>query len=68
MQINYFPSKTFSLGCVVASLVSLVSADQPVHCLKSQIAGFWTFEVSSESVKADLGQSESICTHELPNK
>ena len=32
--------------------------------MKSQIAGYWTFEVSREAVKPDLNSSESICTHE----
>ena len=36
--------------------------------MKSQIAGFWTFEVSREAMKPDLFNAESICTHELPNK
>ena len=36
--------------------------------LKSQVAGYWTFEVSREAIIPDLKNAESVCTHELPNK
>jgi len=36
--------------------------------LKSQIAGYWTFEVSSEESRPDLATADTVCTHELPNK
>lgn len=62
-----FSTNTFAVACV-AALSKLALADQPVHCFKSQIAGNWTFEVSREAVKAELGAADSICSHELPNK
>ena len=36
--------------------------------MKSQVAGYWTMEVANEALKPHLGQVETICTHELPNK
>jgi len=32
------------------------------------VAGYWTLEVSNEALQAQLGNAETICTHELPNK
>jgi len=76
-------TKAFTVACI-AAISPIALADQPVHCkslsasfsgsnyydagLKSQVAGYWTFEVSREAIKPDLATADSICSHELPNK
>jgi len=50
------------------SLAGFAAADQPVHCLKNDVLGDWTFEVIADSYLPDLFGSLSVCTHELPNK
>jgi len=52
----------------VLSLAGLAAADQPVHCYKDQVIGDWEFKVTTESMLPDLFNSESVCTHMLPNK
>ena len=60
------PSK-FIVACT-AAIAAVTRADQPVHCLKSQVAGYWTFEISTEMIKPDFAKAQTVCTHELPNK
>lgn len=56
----------YALG--VLALIGLVAADQPVHCIKENVMGDWTFTVTEASTLPNLFNSESVCTHELPNK
>ena len=53
---------------VAALLVGLSSADQPVHCLREDIYGSWTFNISNEQQTVNLFETQSVCTHEQPNK
>lgn len=46
---------------VCASLVSVVVADLPVHCLRHQIAGHW------ELHRGPAGPRRSSCGHQLPD-
>ena len=52
--------------CIVS--IYLIGVIRSNIGLKSQIAGYWTFEVAREAVRPDLNTADSICTHELPNK
>ena len=53
---------------VMALLLGTGKADQPVHCLKSQVIGTWNFQVSEEKFDIDLFKAKEVCTHKLPNK
>ena len=46
---------------------NMVRADQPVHCLRQDVYGDWTFRVSKESGVVNLFETKDICTHNLPN-
>ena len=48
-------------------LAASATADQPVHCLRSQTAGKWTIKVAAP-FKPDLYNMEEICGHKIPNK
>ena len=54
---------------VIAMLLgrSNVKADQPVHCLRQDIYGEWTFKVSKEQELINLFESRDVCTHNMPN-
>ena len=43
-------------------------ADQPVHCLKSQVEGKWTIYVQTESFEPDIFNINEICTHNIEQK
>ena len=66
LQINQFIVSTFTQR--VRTLHAVSNKSDICAGMKSQIAGYWTFEVSREAVRPDLFTTESICTHELPNK
>jgi hypothetical protein len=53
---------------MLLSLAGFANADQPVHCIKDNVIGDWTFEVTRNAILPDIFQSHTICTHELPNK
>ena len=42
-------------------------ADQPVHCLRQDIYGDWTFKVSKDANTVDLFEQSNVCSHNLPN-
>jgi hypothetical protein len=42
-------------------------ADQPVHCLRQDIYGQWTFKISKDTQTVDLFQASDVCTHKMPN-
>jgi hypothetical protein len=46
---------------------SSVKADQPVHCLRQDIYGDWTFTVSKDQELINLFEARDICTHNMPN-
>ena len=48
--------------------LSVVQADQPVHCLGNDILGVWNFHVSTDQQSVDLFHENEVCTHQLPNK
>ena len=48
-------------------LVTKVSADQPVHCLRQDIYGEWTFQISQTTEFVNLFEARDVCTHNLPN-
>jgi hypothetical protein len=52
----------------VLALTGLAVADQPVHCYKDLVLGKWNFKITRDSALPNLFNSESVCTHELPNK
>ena len=52
----------------IASLMSEVKADQPVHCLRDSIYGLWEFQISKDTQNVNLFQAEEVCTHKLPNR
>lgn len=45
----------------------MAKADQPVHCLRQNIYGEWTFILSAESQKVNLFEVKDVCTHNMPN-
>lgn len=45
----------------------IVRADQPVHCLRQDIYGDWTFKVSKDANTVDLFEQSNVCSHNLPN-
>jgi len=51
----------------LAAIFSQVSADQPVHCLRTQIEGTWNVYVDSEQFTPDLFNMGEICQHQIPN-
>jgi hypothetical protein len=52
----------------VLLLLGLVSADQPVHCVRDSLFGEWYFHIAKETAKVDLFKTNEICTHGIPNK
>ena len=44
-----------------------VKADQPVHCLRQDIYGEWTFKVGKQPDVINLFEQGQLCTHDLPN-
>lgn len=56
-------------AAVIAMLLGTgsVKADQPVHCLRQDIYGEWTFKVSKEQDLVNLFEAKDICTHNMPN-
>ena len=63
--------KLFSKSIVIGSLYlaekKAVKADQPVHCLRQDIYGEWTFKVSKEADVVDLFEQSNVCSHNMPN-
>jgi cathepsin C len=51
----------------IVCMAAFVEADQPVHCLRSNVAGKWTIKVSTP-FKPDIFNMEEICGHKIPNK
>jgi hypothetical protein len=47
---------------LVIIYVSQVYCDLPIHCLKSQIEGKWSFEL--EDKKKDMNPLENSCGHQ----
>ena len=43
--------------------LSLVQADQPVHCVGNEILGTWNFHVSNDQQSVDLFHENEVCTH-----
>ena len=60
------------LGLLGANLnnggISVVKADQPVHCLRESVYGTWDFHVSKDVGNVNLFEAKEVCTHQLPNK
>ena len=42
-------------------------ADQPVHCLRQDIYGDWTFHVGKDQELVNLFEVGGLCTHRRPN-
>ena len=64
--------KLFSKSIVLGSLYlaekkASVKADQPVHCLRQDIYGDWTFKVSKDQQVVDLFEQSNLCSHNMPN-
>lgn len=64
--------RLFSSSIVLSGLLlsekKLARADQPVHCLRQDIYGDWTFKVSKDQGTVDLFDTSNVCTHTLPNR
>jgi hypothetical protein len=58
--------KTFALLALLG-LTTVVKCDQPVHCLRQNIYGEWTFYLSTEKSAVNLFQVRDVCTHNMPN-
>lgn len=61
----------FAVALLMGSFVqqnNVVSADQPVHCLRGQVFGVWKFYVSSQVDHVNLFTVDEVCTHKVPNK
>ena len=52
---------------VIIALLEAAKADQPVHCLSSDVLGNWTFHISEDQQLVNLFESEDLCTHKQPN-
>jgi C1A family cysteine protease len=49
--------------------IKRVSADLPVHCLRSDVLGFWTLRVSTRTFTPSLqNELQTSCGHNLPNR
>lgn len=59
--------KSFATAAV-AAIFGLSKADQPVHCLRTEVEGIWEFEISADNPAFDIYDTHSVCTHLLPNK
>jgi hypothetical protein len=57
-----------AIWCLIANINPFVKADQPVHCLRGDVMGEWTFHVAAQTDTIDLFQTQEVCTHMLPNK
>jgi cathepsin C len=64
------------ITCIVLPLLLFyfVSADLPVHCVKHQIVGEWTLQLSKPAVKGNkrtkfINQGHGIltCGHDIPD-
>ena len=53
---------------LLGGLVNLVTADQPVHCLRESVYGTWDFYVSKDVQNVNLYDSTEVCTHRMPNR
>ena len=49
------------------ALLGYVRADQPVHCLRQDIYGEWTFKISTTTEYVNLFEARDVCTHNKPN-
>jgi cathepsin C exclusion domain-containing protein len=50
----------------MAAFVGLVAADLPIHCLRNQVIGEWTFHLTEKSFGPDIDCSiETSFTKEL---
>ena len=61
----------FAVACLLGSLVqqnTVVSADQPVHCVRGQAFGTWKFHVSKQVDRVNLFNIDEVCSHKVPNK
>ena len=58
--------KTYHI-CLLVTLVliDLSSADLPIHCLNSQIAGIWKFEFNRP--RKFISAIQNDCGHEMPD-
>lgn len=65
-------SKSNMLSQVAIMLLlgnNMVSADQPVNCLRTHLSNqVWNFHVSKSSETINLFETEEVCTHKIPNK
>lgn len=58
--------KNYIKALLLTTLLSaVVRADLPIHCLKSQIEGRWTFQLE-EKVKG-LNPLDNNCGHSMPD-
>ena len=49
--------------------IKRVSADLPVHCLGSDVIGFWTLRISTRTFQPSLeNEIQTSCGHGLPNR
>ena len=55
------------LATAAVGLSTFAKADQPVHCLRQEVYGDWTFHISKESESVNLFDVAEVCTHQLPN-
>ena len=60
--------KSTSSAVILALFLGTAKTDQPVHCVKSQIAGEWRLHVSKEEAIINLFETADVCTHTLPNR
>lgn len=44
-------------------MINSIKADQPVHCIRGQIYGEWTFYVDQETQIVNLFDIKEACTH-----
>jgi len=63
IRTEHLPTRGRSILSVMFALflVSLVAADLPVHCLRHEVAGEWTFNLGEPS------SSRSKCGHQTPD-
>ena len=54
---------TTALLVAAAGLFTSAVADQPVHCLRTQVEGVWVFDIQTDQTEYDIFDAESVCTH-----
>ena len=62
------PNRNLIGSIVLVYLISIASADLPIHCPTLSQPGHWRFHIEQEPTHTDLFSVESLCQSSIPNK